>query len=82
MKTKLSIIRHSMLNVEIVLIHSDSKVTTYSNIYRSCAHCLITRAYCLLNMCKVLESSQQVCDEKEVMKVVYTAVKKEAMWTK
>ena len=49
-----------ILNVGIVLIHSDSKVTTYSNKCQSHAHCLDTRAYCLLNMCEVLESSQQV----------------------
>ena len=45
----------------IVLIYSDSKVTTYSNKYQFCVHYLITCAYCLLNTCEVPESSQQVC---------------------
>ena len=58
--TFIIIIHHSMaivLNVGIVLIRSD---TTYSNKCRTPTHCLNTRAYCLLNTCKVLESSQQV----------------------
>ena len=43
-----------ILNVGIVLIRSGLIVTTYILIS---AHCLKTCAYCLLNMCKVLELS-------------------------
>ena len=43
----------------IVLIRSDSKVTTYSNKCQS-------RAHCLFNMCKVLASMLE-CNEKEVV---------------
>ena len=67
-----------ILNVGIVLIRSGSKVTTYILIS---AHCLKTRAHCLLNTCEVLELSHQVCrrqhDEKEV---VETRAKGEAIW--
>ena len=43
-----------ILNVEIVLILSSSKGTVCFNKFWS-------RAHCLLNMCEVLELSQQVC---------------------
>ena len=65
-----------ILNVGIDLIRSGSKVTTYILIS---AHCLNTCAHCLLNTCKVLELSHQVCrhrhNEKEV---VETWAKEEA----
>ena len=57
-----------ILNVKIILIWSGSKATTYSNKCQSHAHCLKIHAHCLkiyahclLNMCKVLELSHQVC---------------------
>ena len=70
----------TILNVGIVLTRFDSKFTTYSNKYWSRAHCLIIHAYCLLNTCEVLESSQQVC--KRMIKMEVYSGQKEAMWTK
>ena len=73
--TNLYIICHSMtiiLNVGIVLIHSDSKVTIYSNKGRSRAHHFITCGYCLLNTCefRITSTTLSTHDEKEVMGAV------------
>ena len=61
---------HHSINVRTVLIQSGSKVTTF----------ILISAHCLLNMCKVLELSHQVCwhwhDEKEVVETWA----KEAIW--
>ena len=57
-----------ILNVGNSLIQSGSKVITYILIS---AYCLKTRDHCLLNLCKVLELSRQICrqwhDKKEVV---------------
>ena len=59
-----------ILNVEIVLIRSGSKVTTYIPLS---AYCFKTRTHYLLNTCEVLELSRQVCwrqhDVTEVVKL-------------